>query len=146
MPLDANTPDVQDVQDEFLPRDLRTGATAVMKPGGGLLGRRMARRPGDAHPDRLIRTEVSSRWATETFELACDRTTPLAALLAGRRLAMLEWTGPVRLAVQPARAGHGPLHEQAVRAGQDPRDLRARAGLEPAGLGEDDQRAARTRR
>ena len=27
------------------------------------------------------------------LELACDRTTPLASLLSGRRLAMLEWTG-----------------------------------------------------
>ena len=38
VPLDSNTPEVQDVQDEFLPRDLRTGATAVMKPSGSLIG------------------------------------------------------------------------------------------------------------
>ena len=60
VPLDANTPDVQDVQDEFLPRDLRTGATAVMKPGGGLLGGEWREGSGDAHPARLVRTEVSA--------------------------------------------------------------------------------------
>ena len=33
------------------------------------------------------------RLGDRLIDLACDRTTPLAALLAGRRLAMLEWTG-----------------------------------------------------
>ena len=53
---DANTPEVQDVQDEFLPHDLRTGATAVMKPGGGLLGGEWRKAPANAYSARLVRT------------------------------------------------------------------------------------------
>ena len=90
--VDANTPEVQDVQDEFLPRDLRTGATAVMKPGGGLLGGEWRRVPATL---TLVDSfgQKFQPLADSKVELACDRTTPLAALLAGRRLAMLEWTG-----------------------------------------------------
>ena len=81
-----------DVQDEFLPRDLRTGATAVVMAGGGLRGGAWRQFPAtlvlwDAFsPPTLAvgRNEVA---------LADDRTTPLASLVDGRRFAMLEWTG-----------------------------------------------------
>ena len=92
VPADANTPDVQDVQDEFLPHDLRTGATAVMKPGGGLLGGEWRKAPATL----TLLDSFGHKFAPladRNIELACDRTTPLAALMAGRRLAMLEWTG-----------------------------------------------------
>jgi pimeloyl-ACP methyl ester carboxylesterase len=92
VPLDEQTPEVQDVQDEFLPRDLRTGATAVMKPSGGLIGGQWR-----ASPATLTLIDSFGHkyepFGDRQLELACDRTTPLAALLAGRRLAMLEWTG-----------------------------------------------------
>jgi pimeloyl-ACP methyl ester carboxylesterase len=92
LPTDANTPDVQDVQDEFLPRDLRTGATAVMKPGGALLGGEWRKSPATL----TLLDSFGHKFAPladRNIELASDRTTPLAALMAGRRLAMLEWTG-----------------------------------------------------
>ncbi len=92
VPMDVNTPDVQDVADEFLPRDLRTGATAVMKPGGLLAGGGWRSSPATL---ALIDSfgHKYQPMGDRTVTLACDRTTPLAALLAGRRLAMLEWTG-----------------------------------------------------
>ncbi len=92
MGVDANTPEVQDVQDEFLPRDLRTGATAVMKPGGGLLGGEWRKSPATLTLVDSF-TPKNQRLLDSKVELASDRTTPLAALLSGRRLAMLEWTG-----------------------------------------------------
>jgi len=89
---DMPTPDVQDVQDEFLPRDLRTGTTAVLTSGGGLLGSEWRRRPATLI---LLDSFGPSFQAIgdKEFALADDRTTPLAALLGARRLAMLEWTG-----------------------------------------------------
>jgi pimeloyl-ACP methyl ester carboxylesterase len=92
VPPDPNTPEVQDAADEFLPRDLRTGATAVMKPRGGLVGGHW--REGAATLSLV--DSFGHKYQSigdRTLPLACDRTTPLAALLAGRRLAMLEWTG-----------------------------------------------------
>jgi pimeloyl-ACP methyl ester carboxylesterase len=92
VPLDAKTPDVQDLADEFLPRDLRTGATAVMKPNGGLVGGQWRSSPATLTLIDSFGHKYQSM-GDRKLELACDRTTPLAALLAGRRLAMLEWTG-----------------------------------------------------
>jgi pimeloyl-ACP methyl ester carboxylesterase len=92
VPLDTKTPEVQDVEDEFLPRDLRTGATAVMKPSGGLIDGRWH----DGPATLALIDSFGHKYTTlgeRLIELAVDRTTPLAALLAGRRLAMLEWTG-----------------------------------------------------
>jgi pimeloyl-ACP methyl ester carboxylesterase len=92
MGVDANTPEVQDVQDEFLPHDLRTGATAVMRPGGSLLGGEWRKSPSTL---TLVDSfgPMHQPLGDSKVQLACDRTTPLAALLSGRRLAMLEWTG-----------------------------------------------------
>jgi pimeloyl-ACP methyl ester carboxylesterase len=92
VPRDSNTPDVQDVPDEFLPRDLRTGATAVMMPNGALAGGGWRQAPATL----MLLDSFGQKFdpiRDKKFELACDRTTPLAALMAGRRLAMLEWTG-----------------------------------------------------
>jgi pimeloyl-ACP methyl ester carboxylesterase len=81
-----------DVQDEFLPRDLRTGATAVLTAGGGLLGGSWRR-----NPVTLMLLDSfgppSLAIGGKEVEIAYDHTTPLASLLAGRRLAMLEWIG-----------------------------------------------------
>ncbi len=92
VPNDPKTPEVQDIADEFLPRDLRTGATAVMMPRGGLIGGQWRASPAEL---TLIDAfgHKYQQMGDRKLELACDRTTPLAALLAGRRIAMLEWTG-----------------------------------------------------
>jgi pimeloyl-ACP methyl ester carboxylesterase len=92
VPLDSNTPGIQDLADEFLPRDLRTGATAVMKPRGELIGGLWREGPATLTLVDSFGHKYQSI-GDRTITLACDRTTPLAALLAGRRLAMLEWTG-----------------------------------------------------
>jgi len=81
-----------EVQDRFLPHDLRTGATAVLMAGGGLTGGDWRRRPvmlvlfDSFEPPSLVigGNEVA---------LAHDRTTPLASLTAGLHIASLELTG-----------------------------------------------------
>ena len=83
---------VPDVQDEFLPSDLRTGATAVVTPGGGLLGGDWRRAPAT-----LVLLDPFGP-SQETIggnpvALAGDRTTPLAALVGVRLEAILEWVG-----------------------------------------------------
>ena len=86
---DAPAPEVQD---EFLPRDLRTGATAVLTPGGGLLGGDWRRYP----PTLVLLDPFGPDHATiggNPVALADDRTAPLAALVGGRLAAILEWTG-----------------------------------------------------
>jgi pimeloyl-ACP methyl ester carboxylesterase len=80
------------VQDEFLPRDLRTGATAVLAPGGGLLGGDWRRSP----PALVLLDPFGPAEETiggKPVALAGDRTAPLAALVGGRLAAVLEWTG-----------------------------------------------------
>jgi pimeloyl-ACP methyl ester carboxylesterase len=81
-----------DARDQFLPRDLRTGATAVLMPGPGLLGGH-----GRSGPVTLVLLDSfavpSLHVGGRIVEIADDRTTPLASLVAGRRLAVLEWTG-----------------------------------------------------
>ena len=113
VPFDPNTPDVQDVADEFLPRNLRTGATAVMRPGGLLIGGHWRDSPATlALIDSF--SHKHQPMGDRTITLACDRTTPLAALLAGRRLAMLEWTGLFDSRFNQQGLDTATLHEQAV--------------------------------
>jgi pimeloyl-ACP methyl ester carboxylesterase len=80
-----------EVQDEFLPRDLRTGATAVLTASGGLLGGDWRRRPRTLLLFDSFQTACGDERAN--LALAGDRTTPLASLVSGRRFAMLEWIG-----------------------------------------------------
>ncbi len=81
-----------DAQDQFFPRELRIAATAVVLPGGGLLGGDWRRNPStidllDPFQQRSIAV------GTREARLATDRTTPLALQVARGQLAALEWTG-----------------------------------------------------
>src|SRR5262249_22282968 len=81
-----------EVQDQFLPRDLRTGATAVLMARGDLLGGDWRRTPATLLLlDSFGPTTLAIR--ERDVALADDRTTPLASLVSGRRFAMAEWTG-----------------------------------------------------
>jgi pimeloyl-ACP methyl ester carboxylesterase len=82
----------RDVQDQFLPRELRVGATAVVSPGGGLLGGEWRRNPATLDlidPFQHRSTAIGDRQVI----LASDRTTPLAAQVSRTHFATLEWTG-----------------------------------------------------
>jgi pimeloyl-ACP methyl ester carboxylesterase len=79
-------------QDRFLPRELQTGTTAVIMPGGGLTGGQWRLAPAalvlfDPFVERSL--GVGAR----QVELASDRTTPLAAQVARGHLATFEWLG-----------------------------------------------------
>jgi pimeloyl-ACP methyl ester carboxylesterase len=89
---DAPADGIQDVQDEFLPRDLRTGTTAVVSTAGQLLGGEWRKNPPTLTLLDSFGPQLQAIGAKE-LALADDRTTPLVSLLASRRLAMLEWTG-----------------------------------------------------
>jgi pimeloyl-ACP methyl ester carboxylesterase len=86
---DSTSPDEQDA---FLPRDLRTGATAVFMAGGGLAGSAWRQRP----PTLLLLDAfepASLSVGGNPVRLAHDHTTPIASLVDGRQFALLEWTG-----------------------------------------------------
>jgi pimeloyl-ACP methyl ester carboxylesterase len=85
-------PGIQDVQDEFLPRDLRTGTTAVLTSGGALERGEWRKSPATLVLSDPFGAQFQAIGDKE-IRLAGDLTTPLASLLASRRLAMLEWTG-----------------------------------------------------
>jgi Alpha/beta hydrolase family len=81
-----------DAQDQFFPREMRFAATAVMVPGGSLMGGDWRRNPStidllDPFQQRSIAV------GTREAHLATDRTTPLALQVARGQLAALEWTG-----------------------------------------------------
>jgi pimeloyl-ACP methyl ester carboxylesterase len=81
-----------DLQDQFLPRELRVGATAVVSPGGGLIGGEWRRNPPTLElldPFQHRSTTVGDRQVV----LASDRTTPLATQVSRTHFATLEWTG-----------------------------------------------------
>jgi pimeloyl-ACP methyl ester carboxylesterase len=81
-----------DVQDAFLPRDLRTGATAVLTAGGDLLGGDWRKSPATF----ILLDSFGPRTQAiggQRVELAANHTTPLASMVSGRLLAMLEWAG-----------------------------------------------------
>ena len=84
--------DSKDVQEQFFPREMRIAATAVVSPGGGLLGGEWRRNPAtlqllDPFTNRSM--VVGPRQLT----LATDTTTPLATQVSRAHLATLEWTG-----------------------------------------------------
>jgi len=81
-----------DRQDRFLPHELQTGATAVIMPGGGLVGGQWRLAPAslilfDPFVERTLGL------GARQIEVASDRTTPLAAQVARGHLATLEWLG-----------------------------------------------------
>jgi pimeloyl-ACP methyl ester carboxylesterase len=81
-----------DSQDRFLPHELQTGTTAVIMPGGGLIGGQWRLNPAAlVLLDPFI--EQSLGLGMRNVELASDRTTPLAAQVARGHLATFEWLG-----------------------------------------------------
>ncbi len=81
-----------DSLDHFHPRELRSAATAVVVPSGGLAGGDWRRNPAtlslfDPFLDRTIRL------GDRELSLAGDRTTPLAVQVAEGSLPTLEMTG-----------------------------------------------------
>jgi pimeloyl-ACP methyl ester carboxylesterase len=84
--------ETSDVQDQFLPRELRVGATAVLMPGAGLYAGAWK-----TVPSRLDLLDPFHHRAMVLGDkqviLASDRTTPLAAQVARTHFAALEWTG-----------------------------------------------------
>jgi len=81
-----------DLQDRFLPRELQTGATAVIMPGGGLVGGQWRLTPvALVLFDPFV--ERSLGLGARQVELASDRTTPLASQVARGHAATLEWLG-----------------------------------------------------
>ncbi len=88
----VNPQATQEPRDQFMPREIRTGATAVLMPGGSLLEGEWRRSPASLvlfDPFRERSLNVASREIT----LASDRTTPLAVQVDRGHLAALEWTG-----------------------------------------------------
>jgi pimeloyl-ACP methyl ester carboxylesterase len=84
--------DSSDVQDQFLPREVRVGATAVVSPGGGLLAGEWRRKP--ARLDLFDPFQQRSKGVGDRqVILASDRTTPLAAQVSRTHFSTLEWTG-----------------------------------------------------
>jgi len=88
----ADRSDAPDPRNQFFPREMRVGATAVLTPAGGLLGGEWRRSPAmlcllDPFRDRSY--VVGQR----EIVLASDRTTPLAVQITRGHLATLEWTG-----------------------------------------------------
>jgi len=84
--------DSSDVQDQFFPREMRVGATAVVLPGGALLAGEWRRQPATLDlfdPFHHRSMAVNDRQVI----LASDRTTPLAAQVSRAHFATLEWTG-----------------------------------------------------
>ena len=130
-----------DVQDQFFPRELRIAATAVVRPGGGLESGDWRRCPAMIELLDPFQ-EQSVTIGARTAQLASDRTTPLAMQVARSQLAALEWTGLFDSNFERTGPRGRSVHAQALRAWQDPRGVRPRAGLEPEGLGANDQRAA----
>ncbi len=88
----AERSDAPDPRNQFFPREMRVGATAVLTPAGGLLGGEWRRCPAMLYlldPFRDRSYVVGQR----ELVLASDRTTPLAVQIARGHLATLEWTG-----------------------------------------------------
>jgi pimeloyl-ACP methyl ester carboxylesterase len=84
--------DSKDVQEQFFPREMRIAATAIVSPGGGLLGGEWRRNPATLQlldPFTNRSTAIGQRQLT----LATDTTTPLATQVSRAHLATLEWTG-----------------------------------------------------
>ncbi|MFI5458911.1 MAG: esterase/lipase family protein [Isosphaerales bacterium] len=88
----SDLPDPPDPRNQFFPREMRVGATAVLTPAGGLRGGQWRRGPAmlvlfDPFWDR------SHVVGQREIVLASDRTTPLVVQMARRDLVTLEWTG-----------------------------------------------------
>jgi pimeloyl-ACP methyl ester carboxylesterase len=81
-----------DPRDHFLPKDLRTSATAVLYPGGGLAGGEWKRNRSTL----LLFDPIGAhavRFGDRDVELAGDRTSALAAEVSRSHLSSLEWAG-----------------------------------------------------
>lgn len=81
-----------DPADEFLPRDSRTGATALVVPSGGFAAAEWRKQPATLLLLDPFRERTLPRGG-RALPLAGDRTTPLAVQVAQSNLPSLEWTG-----------------------------------------------------
>jgi pimeloyl-ACP methyl ester carboxylesterase len=84
--------DSKNVQEQFFPREMRIAATAILSPGGGLLGGEWRRKPATLQlldPFAVKSIAVGHQQVI----LATDTTTPLATQVSRANLAALEWTG-----------------------------------------------------
>lgn len=88
----ARPSDSPDYRDRYLPKELETGATAVLVGGGGTQGGTWRRNP----PSLILFDpfeEQSIGCGPRVLDLAADLTTPLAAQLGRKSFATLEWMG-----------------------------------------------------
>ncbi|AGA27656.1 lysophospholipase [Singulisphaera acidiphila DSM 18658] len=88
----AGPTETTDPQDQFLPRETRTGATAVLLPEGGLYAGQWRRRPASLYFADPFGAP-SLPFGENDVSLATDRTTPLADQVARVHLDQLEWAG-----------------------------------------------------
>jgi pimeloyl-ACP methyl ester carboxylesterase len=79
-------------QDQFFPVEMRIAATAIVTPGGGLIGGAWRRNPATLDLiDPFQRQSIAI--GDHKIKLASDRTTPLAMQVARGHFEALEWTG-----------------------------------------------------
>jgi pimeloyl-ACP methyl ester carboxylesterase len=100
-PQESNNP-----REQFLPPDLRTSATAVLYPGGGLADGAWKRKRATLvlfDPLSAPALDVGGR----SVELAGDRTSALAAEVSRSHLATLEWVGLLEPDMLPEGADSG---------------------------------------
>ena len=81
-----------DPLDRFHPRELRSAATAVIAPGGGLANRAWRTSPATLTLFDPFQSQTI-RLGTREFPMAGDRTTPLAVQVSDGTLANLEFIG-----------------------------------------------------
>ncbi|SIO58367.1 Chlorophyllase [Singulisphaera sp. GP187] len=88
----ADSTATTDPRDQFLPREIRLGATVVLLPEGGLGAGEWRRRPASLYFADPFGAP-SLPFGESTVSLATDRTTPLADQVARVHLDELEWAG-----------------------------------------------------
>lgn len=88
----AGPTETTDLRDQFMPREVRTGATAVLMPEGGLRASEWRRRPASLYFANPFGDPVLP-FGGNDVSLATDRTTPLADQVARVHLDEVEWAG-----------------------------------------------------
>jgi pimeloyl-ACP methyl ester carboxylesterase len=81
-----------DAQDQFLPRELRAAATAVVVAEGGFAGGEWRRGPTRLHLIDPFEADIVTV-GDRPVRIASDRTSPLAMQVARGQLAALQWVG-----------------------------------------------------
>ena len=105
--------DSKSVQEQFFPREMRIAATAVVAPGGGLLGGEWRRKP--ATMQLLDPFTVNSiAVGRQQLVLATDTTTPLATQVSRARPRHTRMDRPFGIGLRAAGRGYWTLHAAAV--------------------------------